>query len=43
LRGACAALLNATHPRLRELPLAYQQRAVQLGDERDVARPAELA
>lgn len=43
LRVACAALLNATHPEIRELALAYQQRAAQLGDERDVERLAVLA
>ena len=43
LRVACAALLNATHPRIRELALAYQRRAVQLGDERDGERLAVLA
>ncbi|MGZ0705728.1 tetratricopeptide repeat protein [Pseudomonas piscis] len=42
LRVACAALLNATHPEIRELALAYHQRAAQLGDERDVERLAVL-
>nr|WP_178125064.1 tetratricopeptide repeat protein [Pseudomonas sp. Fl4BN1] len=43
LRVACTALLNATHPEIRELALAYHQRAAQLGDERDVERLAVLA
>ncbi|MCO7578169.1 MULTISPECIES: tetratricopeptide repeat protein [Pseudomonas chlororaphis group] len=43
LRVACAALLNATHPKIRELAQAYQRRAAQLGDERDGERLADLA
>lgn len=37
LRVARAALLEARHPEIRQLALAYHQRAAQLGDERDQA------
>ena len=43
LRVACAALLNATHPKIRELAQAYQRRAAQLADERDGEQLADLA
>ncbi|WP_430447884.1 MAG: tetratricopeptide repeat protein [Pseudomonas piscis] len=43
LRVARGALLEARHPEIRQLALAYHQRAAQLGDERDAARLAELA
>ncbi|MFW0757580.1 tetratricopeptide repeat protein [Pseudomonas sp. H11T01] len=37
LRVACKTLLNATHPQIRGLAKDYHRRAMQLGDERDVA------
>ena len=43
LRVACAALLKATHPEIRDLAQAYQRRAAQLGDERDGERLAVLS
>ncbi|MFO3671360.1 tetratricopeptide repeat protein [Pseudomonas protegens] len=43
LRVACAALLKATHPEIRDLAQAYHRRAAQLGDERDGERLAVLS
>lgn len=37
LRVARGALLQAAHPQIRGLALAYHQRAAELGDERDLA------
>ncbi|MGC5704408.1 sel1 repeat family protein [Pseudomonas sp. NFXW11] len=42
LRVARGALLDARHPEIRQMALAYHQRAAQLGDERDAERLAAL-